>query len=376
MSVPMYDHVKLYRANKAEYDAAAARVMASGRYDWGSEVPAFEAEFVAYIHARHAVGVGSGSAALRAALRALSIGAGDEVVTVANTDLGGSGAISNVGATVVWVDIDPVTRCIDPSAAAAAITGRTRAILAVDMYGHPADIPALRAITTRHGLALVQDACLSLGAEIAGTRIGSLADVSCFSFSPGKHLGAFGSGGACATEDPVLAERIRRLSADGQDRSRHYAQARPLGLHHETDGENSRLHEIQAAILRVKLPTLDAGLVARRAQAARYAEALAGLPLTLPQEREGCLHAWRNYVIEVGDRATLAARLFEAGIATNALYAPPMHLQPLYAHLDVGRSRLPVTEQFCERLLGLPIGPHLTLDDIDEVAAAVRAALC
>jgi dTDP-4-amino-4,6-dideoxygalactose transaminase len=243
------------------------------------------------------------------------------------------------------------------------------------MYGHPADIHALRAITARHGLTLAQDACLSLGAEIAGTRTGSMADVSCFSFSPGKHLGAFGSAGACATEDAALAERIRRLSADGQDRSRHYTQPRPLGLQHETDGENSLLHEIQAAILRVKLPTLDAGLAARRAQAARYASALAGLPLRLPQEREGYLHAWRNYVIEVEDRAALSARLFEAGIASNAPYAPPMHLQPLYAHLGVGPGRLPVTEHFCERLLGLPIGPHLTVDDIDEVAAAVRAAL-
>lgn len=375
MAVAMYDHAALYRANKAGYDAAVARVMASGCYDWVIEVPTFEAEFAEYLGAKHVVGVGSGSAALRAALRALNIGAGDEVITVANTDVAVSSAINAVGATIIWVDIEPDTRCIDPTAVEAAITPHTRAIIAVDMYGHPADMPALRAIGDRHGLSLVQDSCLSIGAEIQGERVGTMANVTCFSFSPGKHLGAFGSGGACATEDAELAELIRRFSADGQDRSRHFTSPRPLGLQHETEGENSRLHEIQAAILRVKLPTLDAALAARREQAAKYEEVLSDLPLVLPGERKNYCHAWRNYVIEVEDRAALSARLFEAEIENNALYAPPMHQQPVYAYLDKPYGSLPVTEAFCDRLLGVPIGPHLELPDIEEVAAAVRSAL-
>lgn len=375
MTVAMYDPAKLYRTNRAEFDAAIVRVLESGKFDWGAELPAFEAEFAEWLGARHVVGVGSGSAALRAALRALGIGPGDEAITVANTDVAGSGAIGAVGATIRWVDIDPVTRCIDPAAAEAAIAPQTRAILPVDMYGHPADMAALRRIAERHGLALIQDSCLALGAEIGGRRIGSMADVTCFSFSAGKHLGAFGSGGACATEDAELADRIRKLSADGQDRARHYASPRPLALQHETEGENSRLHEIQAAILRAKLPGLDETLAMRRAQAACYAEALADLPADLPQVAPGYLHAWRNYVIEVEDRAALSAHLAGQGIGSNALYSPPMHLQPVYASLAYGEGSLPATERSCSRILGLPIGPHLTLDDIDTVAAAVRSGL-
>jgi len=369
----MYDPAALYRARKAEFDAAIHRVLDSGRIDWGPEVPGFEAEFAGWLGARHVVGVGSGSAALRAALRALGIGPGDEVITVANTDLGGSAAVSMVGAKVRWVEIDPVSRCIDPAAVEAAIGPATRAILPVDMYGHPADMPALRRIAVAHGLAVIQDSCLSLGAVVAGQPIGTLADVTCFSFSAGKHLGAFGSGGACATEDAALAERIRRYSADGQDRAHHYASPRPLALRHETDGENARLHEIQAAILRVKLPHLSAAIELRRAQARRYADLLEGLPIALPQVKPGCLHAWRNYAVECGDRAGLNAHLARRGIGSNALYSPPMHLQPAYAHLGWKAGDLAVTERSCSRVLNLPIGPHLDQGAVEEVADAVRA---
>ncbi|HEY0276462.1 MAG TPA: DegT/DnrJ/EryC1/StrS family aminotransferase [Paenirhodobacter sp.] len=374
MTIALYDHAKLYREHRAEIDAAIARVLESGQFDWGQEVPGFEAEFAAWLGARHAVAVGSGTAALTAAFRALGIGPGDEVITVANTDLAGSIAITAVGASIVWVDIDPETRCIDTAACEAAITPRTRALLPVDMYGHPADMVEMRRIADQHGLALVEDACLALGAEIDGRRVGSLADITCFSFSSGKHLGAYGAAGACTTEDAALADLIRRVSSDGQARERHYGPKRVLGLYHETEGHNQRMDEIQAAILRVKLPYLDETLAARRAQAARYSALLDGLA-DLPGQKTGFLHAWRNYVIELDDRDALAAHLFEQGIERNALYAPPIHLQPVYKGLGYAVGSLPSTERSGNRLLGLPLGPHLSLDQIGIVAEAVRNRL-
>ncbi|WP_338776028.1 DegT/DnrJ/EryC1/StrS family aminotransferase [Streptomyces sp. DG1A-41] len=214
--------------------------------------------------------MGSGTAGLTAALRALGIGPGDEVITVAHTDLAGSAAISGVGASVVWVDIDPESRCIDTTACEAAITPRTRALLPVDMYCHPADMIEMRRIADRRGLALVEDACLALGAEIDGRRLGSSADVTCFSFAPGKHLAAYGAAGACTTQDAALADRIRRLASDGQARGRHYGPKGILGLHHETEEHNQQMDEMQAAVLRAKLPHLDETLAVRRAQADRY----------------------------------------------------------------------------------------------------------
>lgn len=377
MSVPLYDHAALYAAAKPRIDAAIARVLTSGQLDWGTEVPAFEVEFAAWLGASHAVGVGSGSAALKAALIALGIGPGDEVITVTNTDIAGSSAIRLVGADVVWVDIDPATRNIDVALAEAAITPRTRAILPADMYGHPADLTALRDLANRHRLVIVEDACLALGAEIGNRRIGSFADITCFSFAPTKHLGACGSAGACTTEDPVLAERLRMVSAYGQSRQRHTANfaGGGAGLHHETDGMNERLDELQAAILRAKLPDLDATLAQRREQAARYTERLAATRIELPREHGPVRHAWRSYVVELDGRDALRARLARLGVATNTPYAPPMHLQPVHAPLGHGPGSFPRSERSCARLVGLPLGPHLGLEDIDRAADAVLASL-
>ncbi|MFG2730566.1 DegT/DnrJ/EryC1/StrS family aminotransferase [Streptomyces canus] len=370
----LYDHAKLYREHRGEIDAAIARVLESGQLTWGEEVPGFEEEFASWVDARHAVAVGSGTAALTTALRALGIGPGDEVITVANTDLADSAAISAVGASVVWVDIDPEARCIDTTACEAAITPRTRALLPVDMYGHPADMVEMRRIADRHGLALVEDACLALGAEIDGSRLGSLADVTCFSFAPGKHLCAYGAAGACTTQDAALAERIRRLATNGQPRERNYGPKPSLGLHHEAEGHNERMDELQAAVLRAKLPYLDEALAVRRAQAHRYTERLAGLA-DLPGQKTGFRHAWRNYVIELDRRDALAAHLLAQGIGCNALYSPPMHLQPVYKGLGYAVGSLPTTERSGNRLLGLPLGPHLSLQQIDVVAEEVRAGL-
>lgn len=373
MAVPLYDHPRLYARRKTEIDAAMRRVIESGNLDWGPEVPAFEGEFARWNGASHAVAVHSGTAALKVSLLALGIGPGDEVITVANTDIANSSAIRLVGASVVWVEIDPVSRCMEVAAMEAAITPRTRAIMPVDMFGHPADMPAILAVARRHALAVIEDACLALGATIGGQKVGRFADVSCFSFAPSKHLGSYGSGGCVLTEDAALAERMRKFSAYGQDRTRHYGMHKgTAGLWHETDGLNERLDEIQAAILRAKLPDLDAGLVERRRQAGLYAEGLRGCGLDLPQTAPNMQHAWRNYVIESEDRDGLADRLARRGIASSLSYAPPMHLQPAYAGLGVPEGALPVTERSCRRLLGLPIGPQLADAQIDEVIAAVR----
>ncbi len=251
------DYTELYTANPEEVEAAIARVVSSRRFVWGEEAPRFEAELADWLGVDHAVAVGSGTAALTAALRAIGVGPGDEVITVSNTDLANSAAVSAVGASIVWVDIDPGTLCIDTAACEAAITPATRVLMPVDMYGHPADMEEMRRIADRHGLALVEDACLALGAEVGGRLVGGLADVTCFSFSPGKHLGAYGAAGACTTADSDLADQIRRVSSDGQDRERHYRPEPYLGLCHETEGHNERLDELQAAVLRAKLPYLD-----------------------------------------------------------------------------------------------------------------------
>lgn len=376
MAVRFHNHQRLYKRRKPEIDAAIARVIASGRFDWGDEVPAFEAEFAAWLGADHAVCVNSGTAALKVALLALDVGPGDEVITVGNTDIASSSSIHHTGARPVWVEIDPVSKCMDVAALRAAITPRTKAILPVDLYGHPADMKAIVTIARENNLVVVEDACLSLSATIDGKKVGTFADITCFSFAPSKHLGSFGSGGAAVTQSAELAEKMRKLSAYGQERARHYTMHGPGGmggLYHETHGLNERLDEMQAAILRAKLPDLDNMLAERRAQAERYSKGLAGLGLDLPQTLPGYGHAWRNYVIEADDRDGLANRLAERAVATNLTYAPPMHLQPVFKDYDVSFGSLPVTERAAVRLLGLPIGPQLSMDEIDEVIAAIRA---
>jgi dTDP-4-amino-4,6-dideoxygalactose transaminase len=375
MRVPFYDHAKIYRRRKAEIDAAISRVLESGRLDWGDEVPAFEAEFAAFVGAAHCVATNSGTAALKVALLALGIGPGDEVITVPNTDIGTISPIHLAGATSVFVDVDPVTLCMDPAAARAAITPRTRAILPVDLFGHPAPLLELRALADAHGLALVEDACLALGASVSGRRIGTIADATCFSFASTKHLGSFGSGGACTTADPALAERMRRISAYGQDRARHRSiGGASLPLLHETEGLNERLDEIQAAVLRVKLHDVPESIRIRRVQAARYTGALA-VAIDTPREADGAVHTFRNYVVHVDRRDAVRAALTRAGIASALSYAPPMHLQPVYAHKGHGPGSFPVSEKSGERLIGLPIGPHHDDAAIDLVIEALDAAV-
>jgi dTDP-4-amino-4,6-dideoxygalactose transaminase len=373
MAVPFYNHARVYRRRKSEIDAAILGVLESGRLDWGDHVPAFEAEFAAFVGAPHCVTVNSGTAALKAALLALGIGPGDEVITVPNTDIGTVSAIHLAGATSVFVDVDPATLCMDVAAARAAITPRTRALLPVDMFGHPAALVELGELARAKGLVLVEDACLALGATIGDRQVGAFADITCFSFAPTKHLGAFGSAGACVTGDAALADRLRKLTAYGQERSRHRAiGGTPPPLHHETEGMNERMDEIQAAVLRIKLQDVPASLGARRSQAAFYAEAL-GPAVETPTERPGTRHAFRNYVVHLDRRDAVRAGLAARGIGTALSYAPPMHLQPFLAGRAPGPGAFPVAERSAERLLGLPIGPHLEEAEVEEVAEGVRA---
>ena len=375
MAIPFYDHAVAYRELKPALDAAVARVLASGRLDWGPEVPAFEAAFADWLGVPRAVGTNSGTAALKVALLALGVGPGDEVITVPNSDIGSTAAVRHVGATAVWVDVEPDTGNIDPVEVDAAVTSRTAAILAVDLYGHPADLPALRAIAGRHGLAIVEDACLALGASIGGRAVGRWADVTCFSFAPSKHLGAFGSGGAAVTGDAALARRMERLAGYGQERDRHYRRdlAAPP-LEHLSEGLNERLDELQAAMLQVKLPRLRAVIEGHVERAAVYSEALADVPIRTPPARPGHVHVYRNYVVHLEERDRVRRRLAEAGIATGLHYAPPLHRQPVYQETTAAKRPFPVADRLGDTLLSLPIAPHLGAADCRHVADSLAAA--
>jgi dTDP-4-amino-4,6-dideoxygalactose transaminase len=348
-----------YAAIKDEVDAAVRGVLERGWYVLGPEVEAFETEFAAYCGARYAVGVGSGTEALHLALWACELGPGDEVITVAHTAVPTINAISLTGARPVFVDVDAATRTMDPVAAAAAVTSRTRALLPVHLYGHPADMGPLQALARERGLALIEDAAQAHGAAYHGTRAGRLGDLAAFSFYPTKNLGAYGDGGMVVTDDATLAERLRLLRNYGQtDR-----------YHHQIEGLNSRLDELQAAVLRVKLRHLDAWTAARRERAARYTARLRNV--TLPTEAAWAQHVYHLYAVEVPRREAVQAALAAAGIGTLVHYPIPAHLQPAYAHLGIARGSLPVTERLADTVLSLPLYPELPLDQIDEVAATL-----
>ena len=373
--VPMYEHIKLYKLQKQEIDEAVKRVIEKGVFDWGEEVAAFEEEFAAWNSVEHAVSVNSGTAAIKIALLAAGVGRGNEVITVPNTDISSSSGIRHTGADVVWVDIEPLSRTMDTEALRRAITPRTKAILPVDMFGHPANMTEIMDIASRHHLVVIEDACLALGATIDGHKVGGFATATCFSFAPKKHLGSYGSGGAILTRDGALAERMRKLAAYGQSRERHRnntAIVGNTGLYIEEEGSNEQLDELQAAILRIKLRDFAETLQTRRNQAARYNNALKHLPLALPSSSEGVDHAWRNYVLEHDDRDLIRQYLSDSGVQTNLSYAPPMHLQPVYHFMKKGENRYPVAERSCSRLFGLPIGPHIDDNQAEHVVQTLH----
>ncbi|MEI4231630.1 DegT/DnrJ/EryC1/StrS family aminotransferase [Roseovarius sp. D22-M7] len=352
-----------YLELKPAIDAAVARVTDSGWYILGPEVEAFEAEWADFCEARHAVGLANGLDALTLALRALDIGAGDEVIVPSNTYIATWLAVSGVGAVPVPVEPDPATHNIDPARIKAAITPNTRAILPVHLYGQPADMDAILDIARAHGLRVIEDAAQAHGARYKGRRIGAHGDIACWSFYPGKNLGALGDAGAVTTDDPDLAERIALL--------RNYGSRRKYV--NEEAGVNSRLDPLQAAALRVKLAVLNDWTERRRTIAATYAEGLAGSDLTLPHVPDWAQPAWHLYVIRSPDRDALQARLTEAGVGTLIHYPIAPHMQAAYAHMGIAADALPIARQLAGEVLSLPIGPHLTAEDAQAVVRACRA---
>lgn len=362
MSVPFLDLGAAYRELSQQIDAAVARVVESGWYILGPEVEAFESEWAAFCEARHAVGLGNGLDALILALRALEIGPGDEVIVPSHTYIATWLAVSAVGADIVPVEPDPASFNIDPARVEAAITPRTRAILPVHLYGQPADLDPIIEIAQRNNIAVVEDAAQAHGARYKGKRIGAHGDVACWSFYPGKNLGAMGDGGAITTDREDLAERIRELRNYGS-REKYV---------HEIKGVNSRLDPIQAAVLRAKLPTLDEWTQRRRALAAFYHEALADSGLVLPHVQDGVEHAWHLFVVRSDRRDALQARLTDSGIGTLIHYPIPTHLQQAYAGLGHARGSFPIAERMADRILSLPMGPQVSQDQADAVVRAIR----
>jgi dTDP-4-amino-4,6-dideoxygalactose transaminase len=357
--IPVCDLKAQYAARKSELDEAALRVMASGWFIQGQEHAAFEREFAAYCEAEHGVGVANGTDAIRIGLQALGVRPGDDVVTVANVGMPPVAAVREAGATPVFVDVDRQTRNIDPAAIAARITPRTRAVLAVHLYGHPVDVDAIRSVIAPHGIKLLEDCAQAHGARYKGRRVGSRGDAAAFSFYPTKNLGAFGDGGFVATNDPEVADRARLLRGYGW-RQRYVS---------ESHGFNSRLDELQAAILRVKLRHLDAANDARRRRAALYDEALKGV--TVPLVAPWAEHVYHLYVVEVDGRDGLRAALHAAGVGTDVHYPLPSHLQPACADLGIGPGVLPVTEALSARVLSLPMYPELPIGHVERVAEIV-----
>ena len=360
-TIPFVDLKAQYRHIQRELDPAIARVLRSGRFVLGDEVTAFEQEFASYCGAAHAVGVNSGTAALQLALLACGIGKGDEVITAAFTSVATVAAIELTGARPVLVDIDPQHFSIDPERAEAAITPRTRAILPVHLYGCPADLVALQEIVRRKGLFLVEDCAQAHGAQVGGKKVGTWGDIAAFSFYPTKNLGAYGDGGAVVTGDPALAQRIRLLRQYGWEQ-RQVSQVKGL---------NSRLDDLQAAVLRVKLKHLDRWNARRRELSSRYTRLLSGLGLVLPVEPEGSFSVYHLYAILHARRNNLQAYLGERGIQTLIHYPLPVHLQPAYADLGYRAGDLPCSEKAARQVLSLPLYPEMSLASVDAVGRAV-----
>lgn len=360
--IEFVDLARQYASLQSELDAAVLRAVGRGDYILGEDLQAFEQEFAAFLDVPHAIGVGDGTDALCLALRALGIGAGDEVIVPANTFIATALAVSNAGARPVLVDCEPQFYNLDVAAARAAITPRTKAIIPVHLYGQPADMDAILELARPRGIRIIEDAAQAHGARYKGRRCGGLGDVGCFSFYPSKNLGAYGDGGAIVTRDAALAERIRHLRNWGQ---------REKYVHTEK-GCNSRLDTVQAAVLRVKLQRLDAWNAQRRKLAAQYHEILADSGLTLPQTAQWAEPVWHLFVVQTAERARLQQALDAANIGHGIHYPVPIHLQPAYADLGYQRGDFPVAEAVAGRILSLPIYPELTSEEQQRVAAVCR----
>lgn len=351
---------------RAELLAAIAEVIDSNAFAGGPYVARFETDFAAFCGTRHAIGVGNGTDALWLALLALGVGPGDEVITVAATFMATAEAISYCGATPVFVDIDESTYTMNPALIEAAITPRTKAIIPVHLYGQMADMDPIMEIAARHNLPVIEDACQAHGAEYKGRKAGTIGAAGCFSFYPGKNLGALGEAGGVVTNDAALATKIQVLRDHGQKTK----------YHHSMIGWNARMDGIQGAALRIKLRTLADGNAARRAHAARYTEQLAGLDeVVTPRVADYGVPVFHLYVIRVADRDAVLNSLGQRGIACGIHYPKPVHLQDAYASLGYRPSSLPVTERCASEILSLPMFPELSPAQVDAVVIALKSVL-
>lgn len=363
-SIPFLDLQPAYRAAQPAIDAALLRVAGSGWFLLGDELKAFERDYAASVGAADCAGVANGLDALALALQALGVGPGDEVVVPSNTYIATWLAVSQCGATPVPVEPDPHTYNLDPARLEAAITPRTRVLLPVHLYGLPADMDAIHAVAAKHGLKVLDDCAQAHAAGYKGRAVGSLADLSAWSFYPGKNLGAMGDGGAVTGSDAALMNQVRVLRNYGSK----------VKYHNEVKGRNSRLDEIQAAVLAAKLPLLQAQTQERRRLAALLLDGLHGAPLQLPVAPAGLEPAWHVFVVQHEARDRLQAELAKQGIGTLIHYPVPPHLQPAYAELGFGAGDFPISEAMHRRVLSLPLWPGMSDAQVERVVRAVRAA--
>jgi len=360
--IPITDLGKEYTQLRGEIDPALQRILSSGSYILGSETQAFEKELAAYGQSRHAIGVNSGTDAILLALRALDVGPGDEVIVPAMTFMGTAEPVAQLGAKPVFADIDPVSYTLDPAKAAKKINSRTKAIIAVHLYGQSADLNELGRIAAKAKVPLIEDMAQAIGSEYEGKKIGSFGAISCLSFFPTKNLGACGDGGALLTSSDDLADRLRALRNHG---------AR-IKYQHDEVGYNTRLDEIQSAILRIKLKHLDAWNDRRRQLARLYEKALEGIPIQRPKEIAGRKHIFHLYSIQSKRRDALKKHLESRGISTGLHYPAPLHLQPAFASLGDKRGDYPASETLAANTLSLPLYPHMSDEDVAYVSQAVR----
>jgi len=373
MRVPMSDLVAEYHSLKKELDQAIQRVIASGNYVLGEEVEGFEREFATYCGASNAVGVGSGTAALQLAISACNIGPGDEIITVPNTDIPTTAAITHAGARIVWVDVDPHTFTMDPAKIEERITTRTRAILPVHLFGHAADMDPILEIAHAHNLLVIEDAALAVGAEYKGRKVGTFGIAGCFSLAPSKILGAYGDAGVVVTNDRTIADRIKVVRNYGHqlDMEEEEGLLATREWRYAAEGFNERLDSLQAAIVRAKLPTVELRISRRREIAERYAHLLRGLPIVLPSESSNARHVYFAYPILVENREAIREHLASQGIANRIHYIPPLHLQAVYKRMGLTVGDFPVVESVARRMISLPIFPQMTDDQVDEVGASM-----
>ncbi|MYD42095.1 MAG: DegT/DnrJ/EryC1/StrS family aminotransferase [Acidimicrobiia bacterium] len=374
--VPMSDLAAEYRSLKTEIDEAVGRVLASGDYVLGDELEAFEEAFADYVGARYAIGVGSGTASLHLALAALNLGPEDEVITVPNTDNPTASAVTHAGAKVVLAETTGDTFTMDPDKLEEKITPRTKVILPVHLFGHPADMDPICEIADRNGITVLEDSALAVGGEYKGRRTGTFGPLGCFSTAPGKILGGYGDGGMVVTDDPHLADRIRVL--------RNYGHAPGLRLSGSDltggtgwkvleEGFNQRLDTIQAAILAAKLPTLEDRIAGRRRAAALYRTLFADSPVTAVHEAPWARHVYFAYnaMVPEGVRDQARDYLASRGVASRLYYNPPLHLHPAYGWMGLGPGSLPVAEKTASRMIGLPCFPQITESQVEEAAATL-----